>query len=299
MTSGLFSGVDASNASFANSNLSSADFSGAKLSGADFSGANISGADFSGASGAPSSKARRSKRSSTETDFTGAFAFGTDFTGSLYDISGAYINKNTKTGDLDTENTKFFSAATLVAGSGKLRRAYGLEYENAKGHFIVDGNYKGKKPSKPGLRTEVENGDLSLSKFDADKYMKGLPQNVQDKITKYQSSGNQTHSVDELVAIHKIASKANWSDHDSAEYLTANSKLIKKLGGTEDSMKKAKAHYLAKGIFNDNDLKPVIEDIHSYVGKHPQVVGESGGTIDPASISYHYLNVGYDQGHTF
>ena len=299
MTSGLFSGVDASNASFVNSDLSGADFSGANLSGTDFSGANISGADFSGASGAPSSKARRSKRSSTETNFTGAVAFGTDFTGSPYDISGAYTDKNTKTGDLDTENTKFFSAATLVAGNGKLRRAYGLDYENAKGHFIFDGNYKGKKPSNPGLRTEVENGDLSLTKFNADKYMQGLPQKIKDKITKYQSSGNQAHTVDELVAIHKIASKTKWSDHDSAEYLTANPKLIKKLGGSEDAMKKAKANYLTKGIFKDKDLKPAIEDIHDYVEKYPQIVGESGGTIDPASISYNHLTVGYDQGLTF
>ena len=297
MTGGLFSAVDASNASFANSNLSGADFSNANLTGADFTGANISGANFSGATGAPSSRKGKSARSG-QADFTNAVAFGTDFRNSDLDISSAYTDSDTKTGKLDIDESKIFNAATFVASNGKLRKAYGLDYENAKGHFIGDLNCKG-KTNAAGLRTEVENEEYSLTKFNAQAYVKKLPQNIQDKITKYQASADSDHTFDEIAAVHKIATKHTWSDHDSAEYLTANSKLIKKLGGSEDSMNLAKAHYLTKGIFKGLALNPTTEEYYSHIEKNPQVVGETGGSIDPASIAYNFVTSGYDQGQTF
>ena len=297
MVGGQFSGADASNSSFKNSNLSGADFSNANLTGADFTGANISGANFSGATGAPSSRKGKSARSG-QADFTNAVAFGTDFRNSDLDISSAYTDSDTKTGKLDIDESKIFNAATFVASNGKLRKAYGLDYENAKGHFIGDLNCKG-KTNAAGLRTEVENEEYSLTKFNAQAYVKKLPQNIQDKITKYQASADSDHTFDEIAAVHKIATKHTWSDHDSAEYLTANSKLIKKLGGSEDSMNLAKAHYLTKGIFKDLALNPTTEEYYSHIEKNPQVVGETGGSIDPASIAYNFVTSGYDQGQTF
>ena len=295
MSSGLFSGVDASNASFANSNLSGADFSDANVTGADFTGANLSGTNFSGATGAPSS--RKSARTG-EAVFKDAVLFGADFSDTEFDLSEAYKDDDTKLGSNQAKGVKHFNAATFVASNRKLLNQYGLGYESAKGHFINDVNWKG-KPNKPGLRSEVSSGDLSLDQFNHKKYINKLPKNVYDKVTKYTSKDDTTYSLPELAAVHKIAKKHTWSDHDSAEYLTANPKLIEKLGGSDKAINNAKAHFLKKGMFRDLALKPELADVYGYIQDYPQVVGETGGSIDPASLAYHFVTSGFDQGQSF
>ena len=80
------------------------------------------------------------------------------------------------------------------------------------------------------------------------------------------------YSKKDLLAIHKIASAEDWTKHDSAEYLTANSNLITKLGGSIKAIKKAKSHYLAKG----GNLNRMIAEIY---GKQSGCCGGKGGSM--------------------
>ena len=97
----------------------------------------------------------------------------------------------------------------------------------------------------------------------------------------------------------QIASEHKWDDHDRAEYLALNPLLIKKLGGSDKALGKAKKHYLRKGLFKDLSYKLDEENVYGYIQNHPHVVGEIGGTIDPASLAYHFVTSGFDQGHSF
>jgi hypothetical protein len=315
MTNGLFSGVDASQSKFTNANLSNSDFSGSNLTGADFTGANLSGANFSGATGAPTAslqKARKSQsaylKSSEDADtslessdgddanFKNAVLFGAKFQGSNgFNLNGAFYNKSTKLGGHSKNELNKFSAPIFVASNKKLLDTYGLDFKAAAGHFISDITCEGKS-NKDGIRTDVVNGDLDLNSFNAKKYSKILSDKQSDKLTNYK--GGEVGKK-ELLAIHKIVSSTDWSDADSAEYLTANSKLIKKLGGSDKAMNKAKNHYLNNGIFKDHSLNAQTSDYYAYVQNYPGSVRDSGGTIDEASIAYNYVTSGYDQGQTF
>ena len=290
MVGGQFSGADASNSSFKNSNLSGADFSDANVNGSDFTGANLSGTNFSGATGAPSS--RRSARSA-ETTFRNAVAFDADFEGTDFDLSKAYVDSKTKLPK--GQAGKLFATATFVASNRKLLKNYGLNYQSAKGHFIADTTCKGNS-NKQGIRTDVSKGDLNLTGFDHQQYIAQLSERVQDRMTSYDGR----HSLAEVAAIHKIASNQPWSDHDSAEYLAANQKrmerLIERLGSTGEALDRGQRNFLNNGIFRDRPLKLGRDAMHRYIENYPQVVGETGGSIDAASLSYHYVTIGHDQG---
>ena len=290
MVGGQFSGADASNSSFKNSNLSGADFSDANVNGSDFTGANLSGTNFSGATGAPSS--RRSARSG-ETTFRNAVAFDADFEGTDFDLSKAYVDSKTKLPK--GQAGKLFAPATFVASNRKLLKNYGLNYQSAKGHFIADTTCKGKS-NKQGIRTDVSKGNLNLTGFDHKQYIAQLPEKVQDKMTSYDGR----HSLAEVAAIHKIASNQPWSDHESAEYLAANTermeRLIERQGGTNEALDRGQRNFLNNGIFRDRPLKLGSDAVHRYIENYPQVVGETGGIIDPASLAYHFVTVGHDQG---
>ena len=290
MVGGQFSGADASNSSFKNSNLSGADFSDANVNGSDFTGANLSGTNFSGATGAPSS--RRSARSG-ETTFRNAVAFDADFEGTDFDLSKAYVDSKTKLPK--GQAGKLFAPATFVASNRKLLKNYGLNYQSAKGHFIADTTCKGKS-NKQGIRTDVSKGNLNLTGFDHKQYIAQLPEKVQDKMTSYDGR----HSLAEVAAIHKIASNQPWSDHESAEYLAANTermeRLIERQGGTNEALERGQRNFLNNGIFRDRPLKLGSDAVHRYIENYPQVVGETGGIIDPASLAYHFVTVGHDQG---
>lgn len=315
MTNGLFNGIDASQSKFTNADLSNSDFSDSNLTGSDFTGANLSGANFSGATGAPSAslqKARKSRSAylmssggsgtsleSSDSDganFKNAVLFGAKFNGSNgLNLKGAFYDKSTKLGGHSKSELKKFSAPILVASNEKLIDTYGLDFEAAAGHFIQDITCEGKS-NKDGIRTDVVNGDLSLDSFKAKKYSKTLSEKQADKLTNYK--GGKV-SKNELLAIHKIASSTDWSDADSAEYLTANSKFIKKLGGSDKAMNKAKKHYLNTGIFKDLSLSPETSDYHAYIQNFPGSVRDSGGSIDEASLAYNFVTSGFDQGQTF
>ena len=292
MVGGQFSGADASNSSFKNSNLSGADFSDANVTGANFTGANLSGTNFTGATGAPSSSA--SARAKTTT-FKKAVAFGANFEGTNFNLSKVFVDNETKLENKQADQAKLFNAATFVASNKKLSKEYGLEYESAKGHFVADSTCKGKF-NKPGLRTDVLKGDLKLNGFKHRKYLDQLPEVVENRITNYTNKKINTRSRAELAAIHKIASEHKWDDHDRAEYLASNPQLIKKLGGSEKALDKAKKHFLRVGLFKNFSHKLDEVDINEYIQNYPQVVGETGGIIDPASLAYHFVTVGHDQG---
>ena len=292
MSNGKFSGLDVSNASFKNSNLSGADFSNANVTGSNFTGANLSGTNFTGATGAPSSSA--SARAKTTT-FKKAVAFGANFEGTNFNLSKVFVDNETKLENKQADQAKLFNTATFVASNKKLSKEYGLEYESAKSHFIIDSTCKGKF-NKQGLRTDVLKGDLNLNGFKHRKYLDQLPNIVKNRITNYTDKKVNTRSRAELAAIHKIASEHKWDDHDRAEYLASNPQLIKKLGGSEKALDKAKKHFLRVGLFKNFSHKLDEVDINEYIQNYPQVVGETGGIIDPASLAYHYVTVGYDQG---
>lgn len=315
MTNGLFSGVDASEAKFTNADLSNSDFSGSNLTGSDFTGANLSGANFSGATGAPTAglqKARKSESASLRSpadaatslessdgdgaNFNNAVLFGAKFKGSNgFNLNGAFYDKSTKLGGHSKNELNKFSAPIFVASNEKLLDTYGLDFKAAAGHFIRDITCEGKS-NKDGIRTDVVNGDLNLNSFNAKKYSKTLSDKQADKLTNYK--GGEVGKK-ELLAIHKIASSTDWSDADSAEYLTANSKLIKRLGGSDKAINKAKNHYLNSGIFEDLSLSAQTSDYNAYVQNFPGSVRDSGGTMDEASLAYNFVTSGYDQGQTF
>lgn len=292
MVGGQFSGTDASNSSFKNSNLSGADFSDANVTGSDFTGANLSGTNFTGATGAPSSSASARPKTTT---FKQAVAFGANFEGTNFNLSKVFVDNETKLENKQADQAKLFNAATFVASNKKLSKEYGLDYESAKSHFIADSTCKGKF-NKPGLRTDVLKGDLNLNGFKHRKYLDQLPEVVENRITNYTNKKINTRSRAELAAIHKIASEHKWNDHDRAEYLASNPQLIKKLGGSEKALDKAKKHFLRIGLFKNFSHKLDEEGVYEYIQNYPQVVGETGGIFDPESLAYHYVTVGYDQG---
>ena len=291
MVGGQFSGADASNSSFKNSNLSGADFSDANVNGSDFTGANLSGTNFSGATGAPSS--RRSARSGEKPFAKNGVAFNANFEGTDFDLSKTYVDS--KTNLPKGQTGRLFETAVFVASNKKLLNQYGLNYTSAKGHFIADTTCKGNS-NKQGIRTDVSKGDLNLTGFDHQQYIAQLPEQVQDRMTSY----NGRHSLAEVAAIHKIASYQPWSDHDSAEYLAANQnrmeRLIERLGSTGEALDRGQRNFLNNAIFRDRPLKLGSDAVHRYIENYPQVVGETGGIIDPASLAYHFVTVGHDQG---
>lgn len=297
MSNGQFSGLDVSNSSFENSNLSGADFSDANVTGSNFTGANLSGTNFTGATGAPTSSISALAQTKTTT-FKNAVAFGANFEGTNFNLTNVFIDDKTKLESKQADQAKLFNAATFVASNKKLRKEYGLDYDSAKSHFIANSTRKGKF-NKPGLRTDVLKNNLNLNGFNHEKYIDQLSDRLDDKITNYTNNKNRLRSRAELAAVHKIASEHKWDDHDRAEYLASNPHLIKKLGGSDKALDKAKKHYLRKGLFKDLSYKLNEENVYGYIQNHPHIVGEIGGTIDPASLAYHFVTSGFDQGHSF
>ena len=314
MSNGLFSEVDASNADFTNADLSNSDFSNSDVSGSDFTGAILSGADFSGATGSPSnslnSAALKSSYSISSDDrtstymnktgkanFKGAVVFGTDFTEAKgLDLKGAFYNNDTILGTLSNKKMQQFSAPIFIASNNKLIDKYGLDFACVTGDFLSDSPYKGKNnDAGTGIRNDVITGKLNLSSFKHRRYSNGLSEKVKDRLIDYDGD----YSKKDLLAIHKIASAEDWTKHDSAEYLTANSNLITKLGGSIKAIKKAKSHYLAKGIFQDRSLQAETSAFNAYIQKYPGSVRNIGGLIDEASLAYNFVTSGFDQGQTF
>ncbi len=312
MSNGLFSGVDASNADFTDADLSNSDFSYSNVTGSSFTGANLTGANFTGSTGAANDSLNSAKLHSSyfmgsnentasqmnktsEGNFKDAILFGADFKGAKgVNLDGAFYNNDTSLGTYSNDNLQLFSAPVFVASNKKLISKYGLDFETVTGAFIADSSYDDKINSA-GIRADVITGELNLSSFKHKKYRKTLSSKVRDRLADY----NGDYSKKDLLAIHKIASKEDWTKHDSAEYLTANSNTINKLGGSTKAIQKAKSHYLNKGIFRDHSLQASTSTFNEYIQKYPSSVGHIGGLLDEASLAYHFVTSGFDQGQTF
>ncbi|WP_413681017.1 pentapeptide repeat-containing protein [Prochlorococcus sp. MIT 1342] len=218
LTSGLFSGVDASNSDFTNANCQSVDFSYANLTGCDFTGANLAGANLTGATGAPSSlktntylepalgsaTSSKAQRFDSKPNFDGAVLHGANLKGTDFDLTGAYYDVNTMFDeDFDIENSglkKFHPHLFIVTND--LYEHYGNNANKVIYDFANDNSPCGCK-GKPGLRTKLNNGEYRLSKFNGNKYYKKLSNRQKTAVDTYLSE-NTDEDRDNYLASLKV-----------------------------------------------------------------------------------------------
>ena len=324
LTSGLFSGVNASNSDFSNANLGSADFSYANLSGSNFNGANLSGTNFTGATGAPTSSALSaalsassallaptevnaasslqaigadSKSALSVPNFSNAVVFGTNFSDSNLNPSGAFYNANTQFAagfDPKANGLQYWSAPQFVAGNKDLIQSFGANVDTATAYFINNVAACG-CPNKVGIRTDVVTGKLPLDSFDETTYFRRLPRLTQSKFNTLFSSNPQLNRGDTL-AMYKIAQDRDWSYGDSQEYIFSNSDLISRYGSPQMAVAQARNQYLKQGFFEQRLLNN--DSLYdAYVNAYPSALFDSGATfLDQGSLANYYLTSGYQQG---
>ncbi|WP_196757589.1 pentapeptide repeat-containing protein [Prochlorococcus marinus] len=218
LTSGLFSGVDASNSDFTNANCQSVDFSYANLTGCDFTGANLAGANLSGATGAPASlktnaylepasggaTSSKAHKLDSKPNFDGAVLHGANLKGTNLDLTGAYYDANTQFDDgfnaAKSGLKKFHPHLFIVTND--LYEYYGNNVEKVVYDFANDNSPCGCK-GKPGLRTKLNNGEYRLSKFKGQKYYKTLSDSQKIAVDTYLSE-NTDEDRDNYLASLKV-----------------------------------------------------------------------------------------------
>ena len=305
LASGLFSGIDASNSSFENSNCSSADFSYANLTNSNFSGAILTGTNFTGAIGAPSSSLASASILPEEAVtaavspgfFRNSVIFEADFTGSNLDLSGAFYDSSTFFADgysPDANGLKYFSAAQFVAGYKSLIKAFGSDVSDATASFIRDVSACG-CPDKPGLRTDVITGKLSLDNFNQNSYFKSLPVGKQDKLDALLAANPELDRAD-TIAMYKIANTEAWDDPRREAYIFSNSDLITRYGSSNKALNNARKQYINRGFFEQRLLNN--EELYTtYVDTYPSAMFDSGAAfLDQGSLAQYFVTTGYNQG---
>ena len=202
LTSGLFSGVDASNSDFTNANCQSVDFSNANLTGCDFTGANLTGANLEGATGAPTSS--KTTKIDGAANFDGAVLTGANLKGTNFDLTGAYYDENTQFDDgfdAASSGLKQFKPALFIV-TNDLYEYYGDNINKLIYDFSND-NSPCDCPSKPGLRTKLNNGEYQLANFDHSEFYDTLSDSKKAAVDTYLSE-NTDKDRDNYLASLKV-----------------------------------------------------------------------------------------------